>query len=233
MAVCAHPRRRARASRMLTAMPRHRTVSLCVTLALAALSASSAFAQIDFGDNASLWANDGECDDPRFEGEGAADTLLDEDRGHDADDCRMLFEAGRIRLRVALPGTITTFDGRLEEGDDTLTTGEYYDGYELEGEPGQRLVIDLRSLAFDTYLILVLPSGEQIENDDADGDDDVGHSRIDTTLTEAGTYRVYATSYESGETGPYSLTIDTSGSTTHADAGLYQASLENATAAVR
>ncbi len=29
-------------------------------------------AQPDFGDNTSQWANDGECDDPRFEGEGAA-----------------------------------------------------------------------------------------------------------------------------------------------------------------
>ena len=34
-------------------------------------------AQPDFGDNTSQWANDGECDDPRFEGEGAAETLLD------------------------------------------------------------------------------------------------------------------------------------------------------------
>ena len=27
-------------------------------------------AQVDFGDDASQWARDGECDDPRFEGEG-------------------------------------------------------------------------------------------------------------------------------------------------------------------
>ena len=53
----------------------------------------------DFGDNTSRWANDGECDDPRFEGAGAADTLLVEDRGHDAADCRKLFGAGRIALR--------------------------------------------------------------------------------------------------------------------------------------
>ena len=54
---------------------------------------------IDFGDDSSQWARDGECDDPRFEGEGMASTLLDGDRGHDATDCRQLFESGRIRLK--------------------------------------------------------------------------------------------------------------------------------------
>ena len=29
-------------------------------------------ADIDFGDDSSEWANDGECDDPRFEGTGSA-----------------------------------------------------------------------------------------------------------------------------------------------------------------
>lgn len=55
---------------------------------------------IDFGDDASQWANDGECDDPRFTGPGMTSTaLLDSDTGHDATDCRNAFEAGRIRLR--------------------------------------------------------------------------------------------------------------------------------------
>ncbi|MCB1517303.1 MAG: hypothetical protein KDJ19_06775 [Hyphomicrobiaceae bacterium] len=53
---------------------------------------------IGFGDDSSTWSNDGECDDPRFEGEGMAATLLDEDAMHDATDCRTLFEAGSIRL---------------------------------------------------------------------------------------------------------------------------------------
>ncbi|MDZ7734183.1 MAG: hypothetical protein U5R31_14925 [Acidimicrobiia bacterium] len=53
-------------------------------------------ADIDFGDDASMWANDGECDDPRFEGEGTHGILLDEDRGHDATDCRELLEDGKI-----------------------------------------------------------------------------------------------------------------------------------------
>ena len=51
----------------------------------------------DFGDDTSMWANDGECDDPRFEGPGMTETeLLEADRGHDATDCQAAFNAGEI-----------------------------------------------------------------------------------------------------------------------------------------
>lgn len=53
---------------------------------------------IDFGDNSSVWANDGECDDPRFEGSGMAGATLDEDRNKDANDCRAAYEAGTVTL---------------------------------------------------------------------------------------------------------------------------------------
>jgi len=56
---------------------------------------------IAWGDDSSQWANDGECDDPRFEGSGAASILLDEDLMRDATDCRALYEAGEIRLKTA------------------------------------------------------------------------------------------------------------------------------------
>lgn len=55
-------------------------------------------AAVDFGDNSSVWANDGECDDPRFEGSGMAAASLDEDRRRDAADCRAAYEAGTITL---------------------------------------------------------------------------------------------------------------------------------------
>ncbi|HHG89741.1 MAG TPA: hypothetical protein ENJ90_04575, partial [Devosia sp.] len=62
------------------------------------MSNNAATAAIDFGDDTSSWSNDGECDDPRFEGPGTADLLLDEDMGRDATDCRTLFEAGEVCL---------------------------------------------------------------------------------------------------------------------------------------
>lgn len=61
---------------------------------------AAAAATIDFGDDASEWANDFECDDPRFQGPGMTATpLLDSDIRHDATDCRTAFEQGRLQLR--------------------------------------------------------------------------------------------------------------------------------------
>ena len=73
---------------------------------------------IDFGDDSSMWANDGECDDPRFQGSGMAMTLLDSDIRRDATDCRLGVEAGRLRVRDTAGGTASggqTVNGVAED----------------------------------------------------------------------------------------------------------------------
>jgi hypothetical protein len=115
-----------------------------------------------------------------------------------------------LSIDVGAPSAVTTridHTGKLEAGDETLTSGEYVDEYTFEGSPGQHVSIHLRSATFDTYLILRDPAGEQTENDDAD-DGGVGHSNLEVDLSESGIHRVLVTSYETGETGPYVLTID-------------------------
>jgi hypothetical protein len=78
---------------------------------------------VDFGDDTSEWANDGECDDPRFTGTGMAGELEDADIGKDATDCRTLFEAGSISLaesEAPTPGTPTVAaETEIDFGDDT------------------------------------------------------------------------------------------------------------------
>lgn len=54
---------------------------------------------INFGDNSSVWADDGECDDPRFEGVGMADYVFDEDIMKDANDCKAAYDTGAITLK--------------------------------------------------------------------------------------------------------------------------------------
>jgi len=78
-------------------------------------------ADIDFGDDASVWANDGECDDSRFVGTGMTNTsLLDEDRSHDASDCRAAFEAGDLTLRAETgPSTSAAADKMAREAANT------------------------------------------------------------------------------------------------------------------
>ena len=284
---------------------------------------------IDFGDDLSTWANDGECDDDRFEGEGMANSIVDSDLYHDATDCSTLYAAGEVAftessasagaapeggpargslessdptlsgygyvdtytfdgsagatavldlrsanfdtyLQVRAPsGELFTNDdyegsyersllslnlsesgeytvevssygseatgdytiemtsaiasdtaanldttGSLESGDETYSDGEYHDSYTFEGTPGQTVTIDLTSPAFDTYLILENPNGETEVNDDAD--DGTGHSQIVTQLSELGTYTVHVTSYGAAETGDYDLAVNQSSAGTAA-----------------
>ena len=69
-------------------------------LALGSAPAAASDAYPDFGDDGSEWANDGECDDKRFDGSGMTSTLLlDTDIGHDATDCRIAYEQGRLTYR--------------------------------------------------------------------------------------------------------------------------------------
>ena len=56
-------------------------------------------AGLDFGDDSSQWANDGECDDPSFEGSGMAMSVDDHDQRSDASDCRDAFATGMVWFR--------------------------------------------------------------------------------------------------------------------------------------
>lgn len=95
--------------------------------------------------------------------------------------------------------------GTLAAGDDTLRSGEFVDAYTFEGVPGQRATIDVGSQDFDTYLIVVPPRGQRRENDDVEGKP--RHSVVETDITEAGTYKVWVTSYQRNERGSYELSI--------------------------
>ncbi len=162
---------------------------------------------IDFGDDSSEWARDGECDDPRFEGEGVAETLLEADAYRDATDCRNLLGRRRIALRSDAGGGHERLRrGRLEKGDETLRSGEYADKYTFAGRTGQRVAVDLRSGDFDPYVFVRAPSGEQFDNDDFGGD--ANRSFLSLPLAESGAYEVTVTSYSTGETGAYTLSID-------------------------
>lgn len=94
---------------------------LTITAAIALGLANPVFAQsVNFGDDSSEWANDGECDDGRFTGPGLTSTpLLQEDVLADATDCRTAYEAGRLTLAgVADDGTIDFGNDSGEWSDD-------------------------------------------------------------------------------------------------------------------
>ncbi len=72
--------------------------SATLAILCAPIHAQDIDADIAFGDDSSSWANDAECDDPRFEGEGMAGNLNQDDILKDATDCKALFDAGKIQL---------------------------------------------------------------------------------------------------------------------------------------
>jgi hypothetical protein len=103
-------------------------------------------------------------------------------------------------------GSVQT--GTLASGDKTLESGELYDEYQIEGLPGDEIVAVLTSYDFDPYLILIPPSGDQLDNDDFGGSRDV--SLIEVPVDEAvGIWKVRVTTYESEETGDYALMTGT------------------------
>lgn len=107
-----------------------------------------------------------------------------------------------------------TVNGQLQRGDQTLSSGEYADGYRFRGNSGDRVNLRMTSSDFDSYLILKGPNGFSEDNDDAaDGDRSAG---IDARLPSTGEYTITATSFEAGETGRYALSFNNGGSTTPA-----------------
>ena len=55
--------------------------------------------KINLGDDSSDWANDGKCDDIRFEGQGTASITDTSDIGRDNSDCQRALDLGTIFLR--------------------------------------------------------------------------------------------------------------------------------------
>jgi hypothetical protein len=84
----------------------------------------AATAAVDFGDDSSEWAKDGECDDPRFQGTGAADELVDADLRKDATDCQAAFDAGTVTLNPDYQDNAATDVAAINYGDDTSKWAE-------------------------------------------------------------------------------------------------------------
>lgn len=109
---------------------------------------------------------------------------------------------------VAATGGPQTINGELAQGDATLNTGEFMDTYSIQLQPGQMVTADVVSTsALDPYVIIRSPGGQQADNDDFNGDRRRAQAqyRADTP----GAYTVVVTSYQSGETGSYTLTMTT------------------------
>jgi hypothetical protein len=114
--------------------------------------------------------------------------------------------AQTLVLPIAMGETV---QGRLEASDPLLTDGSRYDLYLYRGQAGELLQLTLRSADFDGYL-----SGGRIEGasfvSEATDDDGAGgtDAQLSITVGASGTYAIQVKSYEAGETGAYTLTLE-------------------------
>lgn len=106
-------------------------------------------------------------------------------------------------------GTIqmgTNVQGRLETGDQRMNDGTWADVWQFQGTQGQRVVIELRSEEFDTYVQLLDGQGNRLaEDDDSLGDLD---SRVEFTLTGSGMFQIVVNNFsDERRAGVYTLTL--------------------------
>lgn len=93
--------------------------------------------------------------------------------------------------------------GALSASDYRSPTDAYLDAWELNGQAGASVTVDLRSDDFDAMLWVVGPGlGETLHDDDGGGG---CHSRITFTFLDSGTFRVIVGSVTPGATGTYTL----------------------------
>ncbi|MFS8084308.1 MAG: hypothetical protein ACMG6H_01650, partial [Acidobacteriota bacterium] len=118
-----------------------------------------------------------------------------------------------VSLGQTINGALSTSDCHITSGD---RTNSYVDLYRFTGVSGQQISITM-SATFDTYLYLVNPDNTVLSQDDDGGGGT--NSRIPPvsgviTLSQSGSYLIYATSFNAFDTGSYTLSLGViSGST--------------------
>ena len=104
-----------------------------------------------------------------------------------------------------------TINGTLAAGDCRLPVdGSFLDAYTFNGTAGQQIAIAQTSTAFDSYLILVSPTGSAIAEDDNSAGG--SNARIPGptggfALPTTGTYTILSNTFDPAGTGAYSLTL--------------------------
>ncbi len=108
-------------------------------------------------------------------------------------------DARRLLQKVEARFTETRFEG-------ALTATETLQVHKFKMTAGKTYLIDLESIAFDTYLILQDPHGKVLaENDDISPDNP--NSRLLVMAKQSGVYRLVATSFQQRGVGAYTLRI--------------------------
>ena len=102
-----------------------------------------------------------------------------------------------------------TVRGELTASDTRLADNSYADDYRYTGSAGDRIVITLRSSAFDAYLVWGTGTGSSFDSDETNDDGAGGtDAQLTVTVGSSGTYTVRANSVAANSTGAYTLSVE-------------------------
>lgn len=104
------------------------------------------------------------------------------------------------------------FTGALETTDDRRSEdNSFQDTYNIRIDSGKTVTVSMKAVngAFDTYLLVGSPDGEEIgQNDDCVTDAPEQGSCVTFLATKSGNYQIMANSYEEGELGAYDVVVE-------------------------
>lgn len=136
--------------------------------------------------------------------------------------------AGFYMLTVAgarAGGSDLEFDGVLADGDETFTSGEYYDEFTFAAAAGETLVVTMQSTQLDAYVVLRPPTGDAVANDDGFAHPLARQARVEHVCEESGEYTIQATSHQPGEAGAYTVAVHRPDASEQSAAGAVAAAL--------
>ncbi|MEO6331954.1 MAG: hypothetical protein ABIP09_05300 [Gemmatimonadaceae bacterium] len=108
-------------------------------------------------------------------------------------------------------GAGETASGALTTSDSRMSNGARFDLWTYSGVRGERIVVTLRSIQFDAYVMVQrYPGGSSplLARDDDGGSG--SDARVELTLPDNDDYVIAVTTTERGETGAYRLSVESS-----------------------
>ncbi len=116
----------------------------------------------------------------------------------------------QVRPVASRPLTLgQMLEASIESSDPELDDGRNFHQYAVTARPGERLVITLRSKAFDAFLDWgsIAPGGfESVSTDDDSGGDT--DAKLDVVMPADGTYVIRVYGLERGKLGAYALMVE-------------------------
>jgi hypothetical protein len=115
-----------------------------------------------------------------------------------------------------------TVSGRLDASDPKMDDDSHFDLYVYRGQPGESIVVTMRSSDFDAYLGGGTLAGGDLDQSDSDDDGAGGtDARLSVEVGPTGVYAIRANSLEGNTTGAYTLMVQsTSGGASTAPGGV-------------